>query len=78
MIVRQQTLGLQAVAHSDIASFLDGDQIRWVSNIGDLLSTGAQWRSPAYRRAPTPGHGVGRHGRTGARCVPWFHPVPHA
>ncbi|MFN2292149.1 MAG: DNRLRE domain-containing protein [Anaerolineae bacterium] len=42
VIARQQTLNLQAVAYSDVAGFLSGDNIRWVSSVDNLLATGAQ------------------------------------
>jgi hypothetical protein len=42
VIARQQTINLQAVAYSDVAGFLDGANVRWVSNLDGLLATGAQ------------------------------------
>ncbi|MFN2165406.1 MAG: DNRLRE domain-containing protein, partial [Anaerolineae bacterium] len=41
-IASQQTLSLQAVAYSDVVGFLDGANIRWVSNIDGLIATGAE------------------------------------
>lgn len=40
IIAQQQTLSLQAIAYSDIAGLLGGDQPRWVSNLDGLVATG--------------------------------------
>jgi hypothetical protein len=40
VVAQNQTVNLQALAYSDIAGVLDGEQIRWVSNLDGLIAMG--------------------------------------